>query len=132
VWKNLSKHFGSWCEQAPRVVNVICALLCKTKAWTVFDQTIPNLEPESLASVAVALQSLGVDSAFIADAWQKKLLDKYIRLAEANSAKISEIIVYLLQECVDGAFSMTLGDSDKASRNKRKTKNTNNKQTQQT
>ena len=104
MWKNLSKHFGSWCEQAPRVVHVICALLCKTKAWTVFDQTTPNLEPESLASVAVALQSLGVDDAFIADAWQEKLLDKYIRLAEANSAKISEMIVHLLQECVDGVF----------------------------
>ena len=76
------------------------------------------------------MQSLGVDDAFIADAWQEKLLDKYIRLAEANSAKISGIIVHLLQECVDGAFSMTLGDSDKASCNKRKTKtkNKNNKQ----
>lgn len=106
------------------------ALLCKTKAWTVFDQTAPNLEPESLASVAVALQSLGVDSVFIADAWQEKLLNKYIRLAEANSANISELIIHLLQECVDGAFSMSMGDSDKASCNKRKqpkTKNENNK-----
>ena len=93
----------------------------------------PNLEPESLASVAVALQSLGVDPVVIADAWQEKLLDKYIRLAEANSAKISNIIVHLLQECVDGVVLMNLEDSDKASCNQRKaTKTKSNRQKQQT
>ena len=51
LWKNLSPNFADWNEQSLSAIEVLCALLSKTKAWTVFDQVVPNLENEAVALV---------------------------------------------------------------------------------
>ena len=98
----------------------MCALLGQTKAWTVKDQTVANLEPESLALVGAALTSIGAGSDFIADAWQEKLLNKYIALSEIESARLSATISHIMQECVDGVFGMTVECADKEKKDDRR------------
>ena len=114
LWKNLSPHFADWNEQSLSAIQVLCALLSKTKAWTVFDQVVPNLENEAIALVGPALLNLGADPDFIADVWQAKFLDKYIKMSEEEGAKIRAPLQHMLEESMKGSFGMSEEAVDKA------------------
>ena len=67
LWRILRPHFSEWTAQAPCAIDIMCALLSRTEAWTVFDQVAPNLELDAVAFVGPALLNLGVDSDYIAE-----------------------------------------------------------------
>ena len=114
LWKNLSPNFADWNERSLSAIEVLCALLSKTKAWTVFDQVVPNLENEAVALVGPALLNLGAAPEFIADVWQAKFVDKYIKMSEEEGAKISAPLQHMLQESMKGSFGMSEEAVDKA------------------
>ena len=107
LWKILGPQFSEWTAQAPCAIDIMCALLSKTEAWTVFDRVAPNREQEVFALVDPALLTLGVDLSFIKTNWQEKLLDKYIRLSEEETGKISEPLQHMIGEAMKGSFAMT-------------------------
>ena len=74
LWANLRTHFADWGEQARCAIQIMCALLSITKAWTVLDQVAPNLELDAVALVGPALLNLGADSDFIAEFGKRSYL----------------------------------------------------------
>ena len=114
LWANLQPHFAEWDAQAALAIKVMCALLSTTKAWTVLDQVAPNLDPAELALVGPALSNLGARSEYIAEAWQEKLLNKYIKLSEGAVAKTVMALQHMIEESMKGSFVMSEESVDKA------------------
>ena len=114
LWANSRAYFSEWIAQAPCAIEIMCASLSKTKAWTVFDQILPNLELDSVALVGPALLTLGVDPSFIKDVWQEKLLDKYIRMSEEETGKIRQPLQHMIGEAMKGSFAMSEEQVNKA------------------
>ena len=85
----------------------MCALLSRTKAWTVLDQVNPSMELEDVALVGPALKSIGADPEFIDATWQGKLVNGYIRICEEKVANIRLPLQHMLQESLDGVFAMS-------------------------
>jgi len=114
LWRILCPDFSEWIAQAPCAIDIMCALLSRTGAWTVFDQVALNLELEAVALVGPALLTLGVDPSFIKDVWQEKLLDKYIRLSEEETGKIRQPLQHMIGEAMKGSFAMSEEQVNKA------------------
>ena len=114
LWATLRKEFAEWDAQAPSAIQIMCAVLGDTKAWTVFDQVPPNLEIDEVALVGPAFVNLGVDPDFIAEAWQKKVVDKYIKMSEEATAKIRQPLQHMIEESMKGAFAMSEETVNKA------------------
>ena len=87
------------------MLDVMCALLNKTEAWTVFDQKDVTVDRDSLSSVKPALIALGVKSEMAEKFWQKTILDPYLTQIESDSVKFMPVLQHRIKECLDGNYA---------------------------
>ena len=114
LWATLGKEFADWDARARCAIQVMCAVLGNTKAWTVFDQVSPNLEIDEVALVVAAFVNLGADPDFIEETWQKKVVDKYVKMSEEATAKIRQPLQHMIEESMKGTFAMSEEQVNKA------------------
>ena len=87
------------------VLDVMCALLNKTEAWTVFDKKDVTVDRDFLSSVKPALIALGVKSEMAEKFWQKTILDPYLTQIESDSVKFMPVLQHRIKECLDGNYA---------------------------
>ena len=107
LWATFGKEFADWDARARCALQVMCAVLGNTKAWTVFDQVSPNLEIDEVALVVAAFVNLGADPDIIEETWQKKVVDKYVKMSEEATATIRQPLQHMIAESMKGTFAMS-------------------------
>ena len=114
LWEKLRTEFADWEAQGHAAIQVMCALLSKTKAWTLHDRVTPSLDCDEIALVAPALLHIGADADFVKTTWQEAVLDKYIKLSEEETAKIRQPLEHMIGESMKGSFQMSETSVEKA------------------